>query len=159
LVHSVSSGAGRGRFHVRSATAGGIIFSLDSADTFPSAATSPSQSVALCTHTIPLTKAASRFSAACSRRAAASDDSTPATASCAFSNLSDLNRAGVACADGDAAPSGLRGRPQRRGRCRAAHGKRSAIVARLPYRCAVPRIMLARHRRCTWRRLRRSVGQ
>src|SRR6266851_1653378 len=33
-----------------SATAEDIIFSLDSADTFPSATTSPSQSVALCTH-------------------------------------------------------------------------------------------------------------
>ena len=38
---------------------------------------------------------------------------------CASSNLNrpgfigDMNRAGVACADGDAAPSSLRGRPQR----------------------------------------------
>jgi glucodextranase-like protein len=32
------------------------------------------------------------------------------------------------------------------------------ITTRLPYRCAVPRIKLARHRRRTWRQLRRSGG-
>jgi hypothetical protein len=43
----------------------------------------------------------------------------PTEESCASSNLNrlgfigDLNRAGVACADGDAAPTSLRGRPQR----------------------------------------------